>query len=52
MSALHFIPMYELESQHILENNNGEIDFNYGNFENYVNKFAWDEKQKEQVLAA
>lgn len=52
ISALHFIPIYELESQHILENNNGEINFIYGNFENYVNKFSWDRSQKEQVLKA
>ena len=52
ISALHFIPIYELESQHILENNNGEINFIYGNFENYVNKFSWDNNQKEQVLKA
>lgn len=52
MSALHFIPIYELESQHILEDKNGEFEFNYNNYENYINKFAWDKDQKDQVLKA
>lgn len=52
MSALHFIPIYELESQHILEDKNGEFDFNYNNYKAYVNKFARDKDQKEQVLKA
>lgn len=52
MSALHFIPIYELESQHILEDKNGDFEFNYDNYEKYVNKYAWDNNQKEQVLKA
>ncbi len=51
MSALHFIPMYELESEKILENKNGEFEFNYNNYETYVNKFAWDNEQKKYALA-
>ena len=52
ISALHFIPMYELESQHILENKNGEFEFNYNNYKKYINEFAWDKDQKEIALKA
>lgn len=52
MSALHFIPIYELESQHILEDKNGEFEFNYKNYETYVNKFRRTNDQKNQVLEA
>jgi len=52
MTALHFIPIYELESQKILEDNNWEIEFNYHNYENYVNKFKRYNDQKEEVLKA
>ena len=52
MTALHFIPIYELESQKILEDKNWEIEFNYHNYENYVNKFKRYNDQKEEVLKA
>ncbi len=52
MSALHFIPIYELESQHILEDKNGEFEFNYKNYEDYINKLSRTGSQKNQVLEA
>ena len=52
MSALHFIPIYELESQHILEDRNGEFEFNYANYEKYINQLRRTKDQKDQVLEA
>ena len=52
MSALHFIPIYELESQHILEDKNGEFEFNYANYEKYINQLRRTNSQKDQVLKA
>ena len=52
MSALHFIPIYELESQHILEDKNGEFEFNYANYEKYINQLRRTNDQKDQVLKA
>lgn len=52
MSALHFIPIYELEKQKILEDKDGDFEFNYDNYKKYVDKYAWDNNQKEQVLKA
>lgn len=52
MSALHFIPIYELESQHILEDKNGEFEFNYANYEKYINQLHRTNDQKRQVLKA
>ena len=52
LSALHFIPIYELESQHILEDKNGEFEFNYKNYEDYINKFSWNSEQKKAALEA
>lgn len=52
MSALHFIPIYELETQKILEDKDGDFEFNYDNYKKYVDKYAWDNNQKEQVLKA
>lgn len=51
MSALHFIPIYELEKQNILEEwKPSWFKFNYNNYENYINKFKWDNKQKKAAL--
>jgi len=52
MSALHFIPIYELESENIIKNNNGEFEFDIDNYKEYINKLAWDQSQKEQVIKA
>ena len=52
MSALHFIPIYKLESQHILEDRNGEFEFNYANYEKYINQLRRTKDQKDQVLEA
>lgn len=52
MSALHFIPIYELESENIIKNNNGEFEFDIDNYKNYINKLAWDQNQKDQVIKA
>jgi len=52
MSALHFIPIYELESQNIIKNNNGEFEFDIDNYKEYINELAWDQSQKDQVIKA
>lgn len=52
MSALHFIPIYDLEKQKIIKNNNGEFEFDIDNFKDYVNELSWDPSQKEQVIKA
>ena len=50
MSALHFIPIYELNRQHILQDNGGKIEFNYNSFENYLNTLDLTDDQKQQLL--
>lgn len=52
MSALHFIPIYELSAQKIVEYKNKEFQFNYDKYKNYVNKYDRTKEQKEVVLAA
>jgi len=52
MSALHFIPIYELRAQKIVEYKNNEFQFNYDKYKEYVNSYDRTEKQKEVVLAA
>jgi len=52
MSALHFIPIYELSAQKIVEYKNNEFQFNYDKYKNYVNKYDRTKEQKEVVLAA
>jgi hypothetical protein len=52
MSALHFIPIYELSAQNILEYKNDEFQFNYDNFERYVNNYNRTDEEKRIVLTA
>ena len=52
MSALHFIPIYELSAQKIVEYKNNEFLFNYNNYEEYINAYNWTDEQKAIVLAA
>ena len=52
MSALHFIPIYELSAQKIIEYKNNEFLFNYDNYEEYINAYNWTDEQKAIVLAA
>ena len=52
MSALHFIPIYELSSKRIVEYKNNEFQFNYDKYEEYVNACDWTDQQKSIVLAA
>lgn len=51
MSALHFIPIYELEKQKILEDDMGKIAFNYNNYEKYINTLGYTDEQKQTLLA-
>lgn len=51
LSALHFIPIYDLYTQHILENNNNGISFNYNNYEKYLNSLGFSNEQKQQLLS-
>ena len=52
MSALHFIPIYELSTKRIVEYKNNEFTFNYNNYERYVKACNWTDEQKNIVLAA
>ena len=52
MSALHFIPIYELSTKRIVEYKNNEFSFNYNNYERYVKACDWTDDQKNTVLAA
>lgn len=52
MSALHFIPIYELNAKKIVEYKNNEFLFNYDNYEEYINAYNWTDEQKAIVLAA
>ena len=52
ISALHFIPIYELSTQNIIEHNNDRFSFNYDNYKKYINWFDRDNDQKKIVLAA
>ena len=52
MSALHFIPIYELNSRKIVEYKNNEFKFNYDNYKKYVEACDWTNEQKTVVLAA
>ena len=52
ISALHFIPIYELTAQNIIEHNNDRFSFNYNNYKKYINSFDRDSDQKKIVLAA
>lgn len=51
VSALHFIPIYDLYTQHILEENNNGINFNYNNYERYLNWLGFNDSQKQQLLS-
>lgn len=50
VSALHFIPIYDLYTQHILEESNNGIGFNYNNYERYLNSLGFNNDQKQQLL--
>ena len=52
MSALHFIPIYELGTKGIVEYKDNEFKFNYDNYEEYINACDWTDEQKNIVLAA
>lgn len=52
MSALHFIPIYELSTKKIVEYKDNEFKFNYNNYEKYVKACDWTNEQKNTVLAA
>jgi len=50
LSALHFIPIYELKRNSILQEDNWWIAFNYHNYENYINSQSFSPKQKQSLL--
>ena len=52
MSALHFIPIYELSTQKIVEYKNNEFIFNYDNYKKYINDYNCTTEQKKTILAA
>jgi len=53
LSALHFIPIYELNNQRIIEYQNNQFKFNYDNYKRYIDTYeAWTDEQKRTVLAA
>lgn len=52
MAALHFIPMYDLESKNIIKNEDGEFVFDVNNYNKFIDQLAWDENHKEQVKKA
>ena len=50
MSALHFIPIYDLSAKKIIEYKDNEFQFNYDNYERYVNTYNRTSEQKKVVL--
>lgn len=52
MSALHFIPIYELNAQKIVEYKNNEFSFNYDNYKKYIDTYNFTAEQKRIILAA
>lgn len=50
MSALHFIPVYQLEQQQILQNKDGQITFNYNNYEQYIKTLGFNDQQQQELL--
>jgi hypothetical protein len=52
MSALHFVPIYDLNAQKIIEYKNNEFQFNYDNYKNYINNYNRTAEQKKIVLDA
>ena len=52
LSALHFIPIYELSAQNIVEYKNNQFSFNYDNYQKYVEALDLDPEQKNTILAA
>ena len=52
MSALHFIPIYELSTQKIVEYKDNEFIFNYDNYKKYINDYNCTTEQKKTILAA
>lgn len=53
LSALHFVPIYELNAQRIIEYQNNQFKFNYDNYKQYIDTYdAWTDEQKKTVLAA
>jgi hypothetical protein len=52
MSALHFIPIYELSAQNIVEYKDNEFKFNYDNYKKYIDAYNRTAEQKRVVLAA
>ena len=52
MSALHFVPIYDLNAQKIIEYKNNEFQFNYDNYKNYIDNYNRTAEQKKIVLDA
>ena len=53
LSALHFIPIYELNNQRIIEYQNNQFKFNYDNYKQYIDTYdAWTDEQRKAVLEA
>lgn len=52
LSALHFVPIYELHAQRIVEYQNNKFKFNYDNYKQYVDAYNWTADQKKVVLEA
>lgn len=51
LSALHFIPLYELEANHILEEQDNQIIYNNDNFKQYINdRTDFSDEDKKELL--
>lgn len=49
MSALHFIPIYELTNQKIIEYNEWKFHLNLDNYNKYIDQYNWNDDQKKIV---
>ena len=52
LSALHFIPIYELTAKNIVGYNDDQFTFNFDNYQKYVETMELDQEQKDIILAA
>jgi hypothetical protein len=52
ISALHFIPIYDLTTQDIVKYQNDKFIFDYDNYKKYIDKYNRTDDQKKIVLAA
>ena len=52
LSALHFVPIYELTAQNIIEYQDNQFKFNYDNYKKYIDTYNWTADQKKVILAA